>query len=171
MKTYLIITNHRNEDHIVIKKYIEKNNKVNTWFSMWKFVIFTSEMNIKEVQDDFTESLDGMLFFVSEIKPRNICGSMPSDLWSFIMEMDLDEEKNIEESNNVSFLQEKINMQNKQIDSLHSEILDKQSKNIELIEQLTCLEQEKMQLQDKIHGLLERLHEIESKLNFIEKRY
>lgn len=85
MKTYMIITNPKNEDYILIKKYIEKNKKINSWFAMWKFVIFTSDMDIKEVQDDFTKSFDGMLFFVSEIKPKNICGSMPSDLWDFII--------------------------------------------------------------------------------------
>lgn len=106
MKTYMIITNPKNEDYILIKKYIEKNKKINSWLSMWKFVIFTSDMDIKEVQDDFTKSFDGMLFFVSEIKPKNICGSMPSDLWDFIIKTNEHNDK-IEDIENKQTLKNK----------------------------------------------------------------
>lgn len=153
MKTYMIITNPKNEDYILIKKYIEKNKKINSWFSMWKFVIFTSDMYIKEVQDDFTKSFDGMLFFVSEIKPKNICGSMPSDLWDFIIKTNeyTDKTEDIESKKNLKNKTEyALNNKNITIDKLKKELYDKDQHIMMLTMELDKYREENNQYQEKL---------------------
>lgn len=153
MKTYMIITNPKNEDYILIKKYIEKNKKINSWFSMWKFVIFTSDMDIKEVQDDFTKSFDGMLFFVSEIKPKNICGSMPSDLWDFIIKTNeyTDKTEDIESKKNLKNKTEyALNNKNITIDKLKKELYDKDQHIMMLTMELDRYREENNQYQEKL---------------------
>lgn len=153
MKTYMIITNPKNEDYILIKKYIEKNKKINSWFSMWKFVIFTSDMDIKEVQDDFTKSFDGMLFFVSEIKPKNICGSMPSDLWDFIIKTNeyTDKTEDIESKKNLKNKTEyALNNKNITIDKLKKELYNKDQHIMMLTMELDRYREENNQYQEKL---------------------
>ena len=153
MKTYMIITNPKNEDYILIKKYIEKNKKINSWFSMWKFVIFTSDMDIKEVQDDFTKSFDGMLFFVSEIKPKNICGSMPSDLWDFIIKTNeyTDKTEDIESKKNLKNKTEyALNNKNITIDKLKKKLYDKDQHIMMLTMELDRYSEEINQYQEKL---------------------
>lgn len=153
MKTYMIITNPKNEDYILIKKYIEKNKKINSWFYMWKFVIFTSDMDIKEVQDDFTKSFDGMLFFVSEIKPKNICGSMPSDLWDFIIKTNeyTDKTEDIESKKNLKNKTEyALNNKNITIDKLKKELYDKDQHIMMLTMELDRYREENNQYQEKL---------------------
>lgn len=149
----MIITNPKNEDYILIKKYIEKNKKINSWFSMWKFVIFTSDMDIKEVQDDFTKSFDGMLFFVSEIKPKNICGSMPSDLWDFIIKTNeyTDKTEDIESKKNLKNKTEyALNNKNITIDKLKKELYDKDQHIMMLTMELDRYREENNQYQEKL---------------------
>lgn len=149
----MIITNPKNEDYILIKKYIEKNKKINSWFSMWKFVIFTSDMYIKEVQDDFTKSFDGMLFFVSEIKPKNICGSMPSDLWDFIIKTNeyTDKTEDIESKKNLKNKTEyALNNKNITIDKLKKELYDKDQHIMMLTMELDKYREENNQYQEKL---------------------
>lgn len=94
---------------------------------MIKKYIFNSEMGIKELQDDFIESFDGMLFFISEIRSKKICGSMPSDLWDFIIKTNrgIDDFENTEDQNYNNKMIEELNQKRDIIKKLSNEIYNK----------------------------------------------